>query len=261
MTGGFDYNINDEPIREAAKKPDSGTVNIVKAMAKKKLLFEPGMRYRYSLCHDILAAVIEVITEMRFSEYLKKTIFEPLDMPDTGFVPAKEDLLRFSDMYRYNVYNGTARKIELRNQYQFIDNYESGGAGLFSCVDDYIKFVTVLACGGTSQDGYRLLKPETIALMEKNLLSDEAMKDFVINRLYGYGWGLCGRVHINPAYSLSRSPVGEFGWDGAAGAFTMVDTKNQIALYFGMHVLGSTYVYNVIHPLIRNLVYEGIFDY
>lgn len=260
MTGGFDYDLKDPAILEAVRNPEAKTVEIVRAMAKKTLLFEPGTHYRYSLCHDILAAVVEVVSGMRFSEYLQKNIFDPLQMRDTGFDPSPEQLARFSDMYRHRVHNGTATKIDLQNPYRLSKMFESGGAGLFSSVDDYIKFVTVLALGGTSKDGYRLLKPETIALMEQNRLTDDALKDFVTQRLFGYGWGLCGRVHINPAYSLSKSPVGEFGWDGAAGAFTMVDTENQIALYFGMHILGCTFVYNVLHPQIRNLVYESIFE-
>ena len=38
----------------------------------------------------------------------------------------------------------------------------------------------------------------------------------------------------------------------------MIDRKNQIALYFGTHVFNCNYAYNVIHPTIRNLVYEAL---
>ncbi len=82
-----------------------------------------------------------------------------------------------------------------------------------------------------------------------------ALADFVSSRLYGYGWGLCGRVHMNPAFSMSLSPAGEFGWDGAAGAFCMADPDNQIAAYFSTHVLGASYLYREIHPRMRNLIY------
>ena len=72
----------------------------------------------------------------------------------------------------------------------------------------------------------------------------------------GYGWGLCGRAHVDPVVSLSRSSVGEFGWDGAAGALSLMDPEKQIALYLGTHVKGCQYIYHRVHPEIINMVYE-----
>jgi CubicO group peptidase (beta-lactamase class C family) len=146
------------------------------------------------------------------------------------------------------------------NAYAMSPNYDSGGAGLFATVDDYIKVLTTIACGGTTADGYSLLKPETIAMMQKNLLCDDALNDFVKTRLFGYGWGLCGRVHTNPTISLSASPVGEFGWDGAAAAFALIDPANRVAMYLGTHVRSCQLMYHVIHPQVRNLAYEGLKD-
>ena len=118
--------------------------------------------------------------------------------------------------------------------------------------------MTCLANGGKTKDGYQLLKPETIAMMEVPRLCAAAKTDMVNSRLHGYSWGLCGRVHENPVYSLSKSPVGEFGWDSAGAAFSMVDTKNQVALYLACHVLNCNYAYHILHPMMRNLVYEGL---
>jgi CubicO group peptidase (beta-lactamase class C family) len=258
MSAGLSYDFNTQNIREA-KESNPTTLGLVRAMAKDPLLFEPGTHYKYSLCHDVLAAVVEVASGMRFSDYLDRLIFKPLGMTDTGFQPNEEQRSRFTDMYTYRGGTKSALLRECVNNYALSPDYESGGAGLFSRVDDYIKAVTCLATG-KSEDGYTILKPETVAMMQKNYLCDDALNDFVTTRLHGYGWGLCGRVHTDPFMSMGRAPIGEFGWDGAAGAFTMVDTENKIALYFGMHVRSCQYVYHVIHPMIRNLVYEGIFD-
>lgn len=258
MTGGLNYNSNTPHIKAAKSNPNASTLEVVNAMPKDPLDFEPGTFYRYSLCHDVLAAVVEVVSGMRFSDYMQKFIFDPLGMTDTGFRPTEAQKARFGAAY--NFINAEARPIEIPNEngYVYTNEYDSGGAGLFSSVNDYAKFVTTLACGGTTKDGYSLLRPETIAQMEVNRLSSEEMKNFVVGRLYGYGWGLCGRVHINPVYSLSRSSIGEFGWDGAAGAFCMVDRATETALYFGMQVHNCAYAYNVLHPVIRNLVFEGL---
>ena len=256
MTGGMDYDLDAPAIVEALALPGANTLSVCSAMAKTPLHFEPGTHYRYSLCHDVLAAVIEVITGMKFSDYLNSTVFTPLGMQETGFHPTEEQLARFAQAFDYNNADGSIRIRPIGNAYCLSPDYDSGGAGLFTTVDDYMKVVTTLACGGTTADGYTLLRPETIAELEVNRLCPAAWKDFVVNRLYGYGWGLCGRVHVNPVRSLSLSSVGEFGWDGAQAAFTMVDRKTRTALYFGTQVAGCSYAYNVLHPTLRNLVFE-----
>lgn len=256
MTGGMDYDLDAPAIVEALALPGANTLSVCSAMAKTPLHFEPGTHYRYSLCHDVLAAVIEVITGMKFSDYLSSTVFTPLGMQETGFHPTEEQLARFAQAFDYNNADGSIRLRPIGNVYCLSPDYDSGGAGLFTTVDDYMKVVTTLACGGTTADGYTLLRPETIAELEVNRLCPAAWKDFVVSRLYGYGWGLCGRVHVNPVRSLSLSSVGEFGWDGAQAAFTMVDRKTRTALYFGTQVANCSYAYNVLHPTLRNLVFE-----
>ena len=257
MSAGFDYNSAAAPIK-AAKEACGSTLDIVKAMSKVPLGFEPGTNYRYSLCHDILAAVVEVVSGMKFSEYTDKYIFKPLGMTNTGFRPTEEQKKRFSAMYNYHGGINKAILTDCTNLYAFSPTYDSGGAGLYSTVDDYLKLVTTMALGGTSKDGYHLLSPESIKLMQVNRLCDEGRRSFSTTRLFGYGWGLCGRVHVDPVVSHSKSPVGEFGWDGAAGAFNLMDPENQIALYMGTQVKGCQYIYHKIHPEIINLVYEAI---
>ena len=235
MTGGLgpDHETA-QPVMEAAAVPGAGTLEIVNAMAQVPLYFEPGNRYLYGFCHDVLAAVVEVVSEMRFSEYVQRMILDPLEMSDTGFHPNEEQKNRFAEMFRFDNSNGTSKRISTVNKLILSPNYDSGGAGLFGCASDYIKLITALACDGVAENGYRVLSPSSIAQMECNRLNPVALHDFVNGRLHGYGWGLCGRVHMNPTFSLSGSPVGEFGWDGAAGCFSMVDRKNQIALFYGM---------------------------
>lgn len=257
MSGGLTYNMRTPAIESAVNIEDS-TVDIVRAFTRDPLVFEPGTRYRYSLCHDVLGAVIEVVTGMRLSEYFDKLIFSPLGLTDIGFRPNDEQRSRISTLYRYDM--GPARAIETENGtgMEILVNYESGGGGLFSSVSDYLKIISVISMGGAAADGYRILKPETIEMMKKNYLSDVQRSDFVKASNFGYGWGLCGRVHIDPDVSLSLSPVGEFGWDGAAGAFSMIDTDNRLALFFATHVRGARYIYSVVHPAIRNFVYKEL---
>ena len=101
---------------------------------------------------------------------------------------------------------------------------------------------------------------ETIAMMGENRLCDAARADFMPSRLYGYGWGLCGRAHVDPTVSRALSSVGEFGWDGAAGAFGLVDPTKQVAIYFGTHIKGCQYAYHLVHPTVRDMVFEVILN-
>ena len=182
MTGGFGYDINSAVLTVARSNPNASTREVVNALAKEALFFEPGTHFRYSLCHDILAAVVEVASGMLFRDYLKKFLFDPLGMKDTGFHLPAELADRMTTMYDYTHGVSTSRPIECKNKYCLTDNYDSGGAGLFSCVDDYMKFATTLACGGTTKDGYTLLRPETIAMMEINRLCPAAVKDLNAGR-------------------------------------------------------------------------------
>ena len=259
MRGGINYDINSEPLKEARAKEGASTLDVIRAMAKMPLNFEPGTHYQYSLCHDILAGVVEIASGMRFSEFLQKYMFDPLGLKDIGFRPTEEQKSRLCDQFIYK--NGCNKAIyrgPTSNSYILTPDYDSGGAGLFSTVDDYMKIISVIACGGKTADGYSLLRPETIELLTVNHLEDDILNDFTGGRLYGYGWGLCGRVHRDPVVSCSKAPVGEFGWDGAAGAFSMIDTKNHVALYLGTNLFGFVYGYNFVHPYLRNLVYEAL---
>lgn len=257
MTGGMDYDLNAPAIREGCER-GLGTIALVSEMAKVPLRFDPGTDYRYSLCHDVLAAVIEVVTGMKFSEYLRTVFFDPLGLQNIGFRPTEAQKARFASLFEYRAGTQICTPREPANQFMLTPDYDSGGAGLFSTVDDYMAIISAVACGGVAPNGYRLIDEECIPMMQKNILPPRALDHFVTTRLFGYGWGLCGRVHINPAMSGSISPVGEFGWDGAASAFSMIDPQNHIALYLSTQVFAGPYLYHIVHPEIRNLVYRAL---
>ena len=258
MTGGMNYALTSPAIVRALQDPNASTIDLVNAMADTPLEFEPGVNYLYSLCHDVLAAVVEVASGVRFSEYVQKNIFDPLGMTRTGYHLPKALKEKMSAMYQFVPRVQKSVEIPIANQYILNDNYDSGGAGLYSCVDDQLRLLTVLACGGKTEEGYVLLRPETIAAMGVNLLPESAMPQFTPTRLYGYGWGLCGRAHVDPTVSRALSSVGEFGWDGAAGAFGLVDPTKQVAIYFGTHIKGCQYAYHLVHPTVRDMVFEAI---
>ena len=134
------------------------------------------------------------------------------------------------------------------------EEYDSGGAGIISNPVDYIKFAMTMTRRGISPDGsYQLLKPETVDLMRTPQLSDdERISGGFAGGGYSYGLGV--RTHISPAESGRLSAVGEFGWDGALGAFVSFDPANKISIVYVQSV------YNTPHPInhkgILNTVYK-----
>ncbi len=257
MGAGLDYALDADYILKARENGAKTTRDYVKAIAETVLHFEPGTHFRYSLCHDVLGALIEVWSGERFGDYVKKNIFDPLGMNNTFFgIPEDESVLsRMAVRYRFN-----SERLPERMKHECVyilgDEYESGGAGLTSCTEDYAVFLDALACGGVSKDGKRILSKASIELMSTNHLNEQQYKDFQSLRK-GYGYGLGVRTHADKSQSCSLSPIGEFGWDGAAGAFSMVDTKNKISLTY----FQSCHGWNVeIQTKMRNALYSGMED-
>ncbi len=78
MSAGLDYDLNAEAIKAALSEGKTSTRELVGAMSNTISEFEPGTRYRYSLCHDVLGALIEVWSGMSLGEYMKKIFFAHL---------------------------------------------------------------------------------------------------------------------------------------------------------------------------------------
>ena len=251
MTAGLDYNIFDASIKNSIAEGKTSTRDLVRAMADKTLGFEPGTRFRYSLCHDVLGALVEVWSGEKFGDFMSKNVLEPLGMKNTFFGLA-DDVSKMPSLYcKYE--NQPFRKQELNCVYTLSPEYQSGGAGLTSTTEDYALFLDMVACGGVGKTGKRILKEETVKLWGTNQLSGEAAEDFDKMRR-GYGYGLGVRVHMDPTRSNTISPVGEFGWDGAAGAFSMVDPVNNISLTYFQNVLG----FAPDQCAIRNALYKDL---
>lgn len=257
MTAGLSYDLAAAPIREVIEKThgEATTLELVNAMARMPLICEPGTRYSYALGHDVLAAVVEVVTGKTFGRYMKENVFDPLGITEMYYqVPAGEEG-RLAAQYAKDWDTGEI-KPDQTMAYRLTKNYESGGAGLCTTVDEYSKVIDALANGGVGATGNRILKPESIALMSRNWLNEQELKDFAKSGKVGYGYGLGVRTLMDG--TKAKSPVGEFGWDGAAGAFSLVDPVNHVSIYYAHQILGMLEAYNEIHPAIRDLAYEAM---
>lgn len=257
MTAGMSYDVASTPIRKVVEEThgEATTRQVVTAMAQMPLLCEPGTRYSYALGHDVLAAVVEVVTGMTFGAYMKRNVFEPLGITEMYYqVPAGEEHRLFAQ-YGKDWDTGKIKRDESMI-YRITKNYESGGAGLCTTVDEYTKVLEALANGGVGRTGGRILKQESVPAIGRNWLTEQELADFSRTGKEGYGYGLGVRVLIDG--TKSKSPVGEFGWDGAAGAYALVDPKNHIGMFYTHEILGMIEAYSEIHPTLRDLAYEAM---
>ena len=260
MSGGLTYDTGSASIRAAvaASGGEASTREVVSAMAGEPLAFEPGTDFLYSLCHDVLAAVIEVAAGKRFSRVLRENLFEPLDMRTVTFDATDEVRARMCPQY---VYDGERDSLVQRpadpDNYRITANYESGGAGLITDVRDYGLFADALACGGESRDGMHILSPEMIQLWSANQLGPKGRRSFDEWKRLGYSYALGVRTRVDLTKG-GGGPLNEFGWDGAAGAWVMIDPLNHVSAFYASHVRNYNYSYDVIHPTLRTLLYEGL---
>lgn len=259
MTAGLSYNTGAKELMAVKRESgnQAGTREVVAQIAKLPLVSEPRTRWFYSLGHDVLAAVVEVVSGMRFSEYLKERIFDPLEITDFYFHWDQELEKRFCALY---MADGEGRMVPedgvASGSFKITERYESGGAGLAGSVDAYSTFADALCCRGVGRNGTRILSDEMIGLFSTAYTTGQMSEDFQRTIKPGYDYGLGVRV-LKDA-SKSRSPVGEFGWDGAAGAYVLVDPKNHISIFYAQHVMGFPTAYVQIHPKLRDLAYEAM---
>ena len=205
-TGGFPFEIS-------AKRPDirgggwSGGAPLRQTAtiaAASPIMFEPGTKEMYSNTGiDIAAAVVAEVTGMKWEDYLKKEILDPLGMTSSTFVPTDEQLSRKIELYQYVEGKPAVYVSENGNQqrpYNDSHVFASAGAGLWTTARDQLKFYKMLMNLGMGDNGVRVLKEETV----KNLLA-------VSSRPKGMG-----------GYSLGLAAPevdGENEWFGHGGAW------------------------------------------
>ena len=223
MTAGFSYDYHTPELEKLAQaEPNPTTRQVADALGKEHLLFEPGDRYNYSLCHDVLGALIEVWSGESFDSYVKHHVFEPLGMDHSTMHLTQEDKSTVAPLYRFDSETKQAQPMPLSDRLG--KNYVCGGAGCVTTISDYMKFAEAL------REGERLLKRSTIALMSTNQLTEHQKRTFTIHNM-GYGLGLWA-----PLPGELRQDI---GWGGAAGAMLSVDIGRGLSIVYMQHMLRS----------------------
>ena len=260
MTAGLDYNLK-KPAILAVKERTGGvcpTLDVARALASDPLDFEPGTKFQYSLCLDVVGGLVELVSGISLGEYMRENIFEPLGMHRTSFGMTEEKKAMLATQYEYDPLNKRAVEIPVtRNDFNFGPGYESGGAGLISCVDDQILLADALAHFGVGKNGNRILSRYGVELMRANHLDPDVMKTMNIEQNPGYGYGFGVRTNITEYTAGNLAPLGEFGWDGARLSYLSADPKNRLAVFHAEHMGG---LHKIVIPRLRNVIYACLED-
>lgn len=249
-TAGLSYPFNPGILAEAMAAqhlvfgPKQGVLaTMAEQVAALPLAFRPGSQWEYSVGIDIIGRVIEVITGQTLEQFLIAQIFDPLGMDDTRFAVNASQVGRFSALYTplagesfdLNAAQPGGDPLRLDDAPEtspYLDTQmHSGGGGLISSIDDFMRFSEMLRSGGRG-----LIGPETLKFMMRNHLRGDIAsmgpKSFAEQPMEGMGFGLGGAVVLDPGRARVAGSVGDFAWGGMASTYFWVDPVHHLSVVF-----------------------------
>lgn len=238
--------------------------SFVTALGKIPLQYEPGSRWHYSVSVDVQGRLIEAVSGMSFGEFLRERLFAPLKMHDTFFRVPADKLNRLAQLYQPE---GTAEGLmtyltpsksdtlevahaSTSRNYQPDATFESGGGGLVSSAQDYIRFAQMLLNGG-ELDGQRILSPKTVSLMTRDHL------DGAPGSRPGTGFGLGFGIALDTGASGEVGSDGEFNWGGAAGTRFWIDPEEGL---IGLFMVQSRPHRTPLAQRFKTLTYQALVE-
>lgn len=232
--GRANYNIIEHKLHESRISYSSDTDEFVRTLASLPYISMPGAEWNYSFSSDLQGAIIERITGQNLADFLRKEVFAPLQMSDTGFYVATRESDRISGIGRQ--FQGKIEYIEseasdFRSQSKF---YFEGGHGLYSTRADFIKFLSVLRDGGRDKEN-KLVSSETLERFQRNAIryrgGEGRQQSYGAGAGLGFGLGI-GTIE-DPDIAGLPAPKGTTYWTGALGTWFWVDPINDI-IFIGM---------------------------
>lgn len=249
----------------------------VKALATIPLSYEPGTKWNYSFSTDVVSRLIEVLSGETTDAYLKKTIFQPLGTKDMGYNLSPEQQKRAMIVYDFADGKNLTRS-KMQPQSSGVTVF-AGVNALWGTMDDYLKFAKMLYYGG-ELNGKRILKKETLQLMQEDVTEAIQRKPDQHSRIYKIATGIClgedGSTNLEPGYGFGlgfgilKNPMianrtnvsaGEFFWSGANSTHFFVNPKDDVIGIF-MSQIGALVTPNPYQfyfgDEFRTGVYEGV---
>ena len=240
-TAGFTYgffgnSMVDKMYKDQQVLGSKSLQEMIEKLAKIPLLYQPGSRWVYSVSMDIQGYIVEKLSGQSLPDFEQQHIFGPLGLKDTGFFVPKDKRNRFATLYHGDEKGelaapagGGAEPTDYAEQ----PTMPSGGGGMVSTAEDYLRLAQMLLNGG-ELDGVRILAPATVHLMTSNHLVPSLMAgDDPLNPRPGLGWGYDCAVFTDPPQADVVVGKGTFFWLGAADTWFWADPANDV-IFVGM---------------------------
>ncbi|HVG00894.1 MAG TPA: serine hydrolase domain-containing protein [Chloroflexia bacterium] len=191
------------------------------ACCRSYLHYEPGTQHTYStLTFSVLAELVRKLGGAPQAEYLRRHIFEPLGMHDTGYRPT--DPTRAAPVHK--LIGDAETTPELLEAFM---SFEQPGSGLWSTAADLVTLGQAYLRGGT-YEGYHLLSPVTIEVMTRNYTPGATNTTDGEPFNYGLGWG-------KPMYPPNAAILGSqraYSHHGATGTMLRIDPEYDLVVAF-----------------------------
>ncbi len=227
-TAGFDVSAgyDDDGLQ------DGDLQAMIDKLAKLPLAAQPGSDWRYGPSVNIQGYIVEKLSSQSLDQFFATRIFQPLKMDDTGFHVEAAKLSRVAGVHTYGEDGLIKTAGEVRPAPTSPPQFLSGSGGLFSTAEDYYRFAQMLLNGG-ELDGARILKPETVELMRKNVLNEGVTVDLYGPSQDGVGFGLDFAVILDPQAAGTPQGKDSFYWGGAFGTWFWIDPTHDL-VFVGM---------------------------
>uniref|UniRef100_UPI00403F80FD serine hydrolase domain-containing protein n=1 Tax=Novosphingobium sp. ZN18A2 TaxID=3079861 RepID=UPI00403F80FD len=269
---GLTYGIQNRTNVDAAYRKGAldghrklpGNDHFLEELSKIPLEFSPASSWNYSVSTDVIGTIVARLSGMSLGEFFRTRIFEPLGMIDTGFHCPPEKADRLCDAWQY-VPGKPPKLIEKASGSNLTRpaQFESGGGGLLSTLDDYHRFCAMLIGRGAA-NGARIVSPKTLDLMTRNHLPGGAdlteMSKSLFSEAYnaGTGFGLGFGITLDPARTLVPGTPGEFFWGGIYSTAFFVDPVEKLHMGFMTQLLPSSSY--PIRRQLKTLIYGAMTD-
>jgi CubicO group peptidase (beta-lactamase class C family) len=227
--------------------PDLTNAQLVAALAKLPLIDQPGTSWDYGHSTDVVGRIIEIVSGQSLGAFLQERILTPLGMSDTAFFvpPDKQD--RVAKPFAKDP--DTGESVTLTET-----NFESGGGGLWSTMDDYERFVQMLYLGG-ALGNTRLLGRKTLEFMTADHLGPHVRIGTTFLLAPGHGFGLGFAVRREVGLAPTPGTPGEFFWGGIAGTAFWIAPKEELIAMMMIQAPGQRDYYR---QLFRSLVHAAL---
>ena len=195
------------------------------------LKFEPGSKYFYGINQALLGRIIEVVSYQTFFEFLKKELFDPLEMSETKFYLTEKERSRFQPLF---INTGSLKGFTYElNELSYKENNHAyfGGEGLVSTLGDYSNFCEMLLNGGSFK-GEKILSQKSIDIMTKKYSESYPKEEYADTRKLGFYYGFSLFVLENPESDGTGSTKGIFGWSGYHNTHFWIDPEKKLYAIF-----------------------------